>query len=203
MPRILQTSIVVQFARRASAESVVWRTITSAARAVGRAAQSVASAVRRVDAVLTRSTPPRSDADDERRVKAVLVQSRLVRWIDAALDVPPRAWASSAVRRRLQPVHDEVRAQPAHEQVRLVGLMLAAAAATHIVLVVLFSEPVGWPTWIAWTVFLGVACALVVWRREIVAGWANRRPWVRRLLRESDTAASGRSAGATVGSGRE
>jgi hypothetical protein len=203
MLRILQTSAVVQFARRVSAESAVWRMIASAGRAVGRAAQSVVRGVKRFDAAMARTRSTRSDVDDEQRVKAVLVQSRLVRGIDAVLDVPPRAWASSAVRRRLQPVLDEVRAQPADEQLRLVGWMLIAAAVTHIVLVVLFSEPVGWPTWTAWTVFLGVACALVVWRREIVAAWANRRPWVRRLLRESETVESRREAGATVGSGRE
>ena len=203
MPRIVESSVVVRFARRVSADSVVWRIISAGARAVGRAGPALVRAFQRVDAAMTRPGPPRSDADDEQRVKAVLVQSRLVRSIDAALDVPPRAWASSAVRRRLQPVLDEVRAQPVHEQVGLVGSMLVAATVTHIVLVLLFSEPVGWPTWIAWTVFLGVACALVVWRREIVAAWANRRPWLRRLLRESETAESGRSAGATVGSSRE
>ena len=186
MPRLLDTSVVLQFARRVAAGSVACRFIAGFFRTLARDGRAVIAQAQRVEAAVGGARPPKPDPHDEQRVKAVLAQSRLVQWIDAALDVPPRAWRSSAVRRVVEPTLDEVRALPAPEQVRLFGWMLVAAAMTHVVLVVVFSEPVGWPTWLAWGTFLALACGLVRWAPQVVAAWANRRPWVRRLLRESE-----------------
>src|SRR6266511_2904974 len=63
--------------------------------------------VRRADAALGRVPLPAADPADEERVKQILASSRLVAWIEAALDVPSRAWQSSVLRRWTQPSIDE------------------------------------------------------------------------------------------------
>lgn len=183
MNRAFESSASVRFARRVAEGSVVWRVFATLGRAGVGAIHFAAASVGRIDAAFARAGASRPDPDDS-RVKAVLVESRLVKWVDAALEVPHRAWASSSARRWLEPIADDVRAQPAAEQVRLVGWMLIVASLTHIVLVLLFSEPVGWPTWVAWAAFLGLSGLCVIAAPGVVAAWANRRPWVRRLLRE-------------------
>lgn len=186
MRRAFESSAIVRFARRVGEGSVVWRGLGAIGRVVAGAVQFVIAVAGRMDAAFARARASRPDVDDDTRVKAVLVGSRLVKWVDAALDVPQRAWASSVARHWIEPIVGSVRAQPAAEQVRLIGWMLAVAGVTHIALVLLFSEPVGWPTWTAWAIFLAVAGVLVIWAPGVVAAWANRRPWVRRLLREPE-----------------
>jgi len=186
MGRALESSVILQFARRVAGGSLVCRGLAAIGRAGVGAVRLAIALVQRTDAAFSRARAAKPDADDETRVKAVLAESRLVKWVDAAIDVPQRAWASSAVRRWLEPIVGEVRAQPAALQVRLVGRMLVVAGLTHIVLVLLFSEPVGWPTWAAWATFLALASIPVIWSQGVVAAWANRRPWVRRLLREPE-----------------
>lgn len=164
--------------------SVVIRAVAGAWAGFGRVSRQVAGLAERVDTAAgrARSSPP--DPADEARVKQVLASSRLVRWIDAAIDVPPRAWRTSRVRAWLEPMARDFRSQPPADQVRLVGWMLLVATVTHIVLVVAFGEAVGWPTYTAWTVFLAVVCVPTFWSGGVVAAWTNRSPWVRRLLRE-------------------
>ena len=184
MGRAVQSSVILQFARRVAAGSVVCRTVGAVVGTALDGGGAVIGHLRqlRVDAAKARAA--RTIADEERRVRAVLAQSRLVKAVDAAIDVPQRAWASSAARRWAEPIAAEVRAQPAAVQVRLAGWMLLTAGVTHIVLVLLFSEPVGWATWAAWSVFLALAAFVVVFAPAVAAAWAHRRPWVRRLLRE-------------------
>ncbi|MBI3402918.1 MAG: hypothetical protein HY048_16000 [Acidobacteria bacterium] len=171
MPNVLKTSIVYR------AIAGVWQTF-------GRAARQVATQVQRVDAAAGRARSTPIDPDEEARVRDVLAGSRLVRLIDAAIDVPPRAWRSSALRGWLEPTAREFRSQPAAEQVRLIAWAVVVATVTHVALVVAFGEPVGWPTWATWISFLVIAGVPAFWSHGVVAAWANRRPWVRRLLRE-------------------
>lgn len=183
MSRALESSVVLRSARRVAEGSLVWRGLAAIGRAGHWAATFAITLVRHADAAFARARTARPD-DDEPRVKAVLLESRLVRWIDAALDVPDRAWASSAVRRWLAPLVAEFRMLSAARQVQLAGLMLVVAELTHIVLVLMFAEPVGWPTLVAWATYLAIASVPVIWSPGVVAAWANRGPWVRRLLRE-------------------
>ena len=180
-----ESSVILQAVRRVARDSLVWRGLAAAGRIVRAAVTFAATLLRRTDAAFARARAVRPD-DDETRVKAVLIESRLVQWVDAALDVPERAWASSAARRWLAPIVGEVRAQSAADQVRLVGWMFVVAGLTHIVLMLLFAEPVGWPTRAAWATYLAAASVPVIWSRGVVAAWTNRRPWVRRLLREPE-----------------
>jgi hypothetical protein len=164
--------------------SVLYRAVAAALRLVGGATRRAAGMAQRVDAAAGRARSTPVDPADEARVREVLAHSRLVRAIDAAIDVPPRAWRSSALRAWLAPMARDFRSQPAAEQIRLIGWAVIVATLTHIVLVVAFGEPVGWPTWTVWLSFLALACVPVFSSQGVVAAWANRRPWVRRLLRE-------------------
>ncbi|MBZ5559465.1 MAG: hypothetical protein LAO77_19510 [Acidobacteriia bacterium] len=140
---------------------------------------------RRIDAAAgdVRMAPP--DPADEARVREVLAGSRLVRAIDAAIDVPPRAWRSSSLRAWLDPMWREFRSQSAAGQVRVAGWVLLIATVTHIALVAAFGEAVGWPTWAAWLSCVALLCVPTFASQGVVAAWANRSPWVRRLLKES------------------
>lgn len=170
--------------KRIAEGSVVIRALAAGWSWFGRASRRVVALTQQIDEAAGRArvTPP--DPADEARVKEVLGNSRLVRLIDRAIDVPPRAWKSSAVRAWLEPTAREFLAQPAADQVRLVGWMLIVATVTHIVLVVAFGEAVGWPTWTAWSIFIALVCVPTFWSRGVVAAWANRSPWVRRVMGE-------------------
>jgi hypothetical protein len=165
--------------------SVVIRGLTAAWAGFGRVSRRVAGLAHRIDAAAGRARKSPPDPADEARVRQVLASSRLVRTIDAAIDVPPRAWRSSFVRAALEPTFRDYRSQPAPTQLRIAGWALVVATVTHIALVVAFGEPVGWPTWAAWVSFLALASVPVIWPRGVAAAWANRSPWVRRLLQES------------------
>lgn len=186
MGRALESSVILQFTRRVASGSLVWRGLAATGRNVLGVFTFAITLVRYTDAAFARARAAGPDVDDETRVKAVLVESRLVRWVDRALDVPQRAWASSAARRWLAPVVSDFRTQSSPEQVRLVGWMLVVAGLTHIALMLLFAEPVGWPTMVAWATYLTVSCVPVICSSGVVAAWANRPPWVRRLLREPE-----------------
>ena len=163
------------FRQRVTADSVVWRAVAGACRQAFRGGQRVADLVRRVDAALGRVPLPGPDPADEARVKNLIASSRLVRWIDAALDVPPRAWQSSVVRRWMQPTIDAVRTMPPAERLRQLALTLLVATLTHVVLVLLVAEPVGWPTWTAWG-GLTVAALVAAWRpAEVLTAWTTSR----------------------------
>lgn len=164
--------------------SVAIRAVRALAAACRSVYRRLAALADRIDVAAgdARMTPP--DPADEERVRSVLASSRLVRAIDAAIDVPPRAWKSSALRARLEPIAREFRAQPAADRVRLVGAMLLVATATHVALVAAFGEAVGWPTWTAWSIFTALVCVPTFWSRGVVAAWANRSPWVRRVMGE-------------------
>lgn len=151
-------------------------------RAVAAGYRKAIDGARRVDAALGRVPLPPPDPNDEARAKSVLASSRLVRWIDAALDVPGRAWQSSTLRRWMQPSVDGVRALPLPERIRLLGLVLLIAAITHIVLVLAVADPVGWPTWVAWVSFVAAAVVLVRWPAEVLAAWptSRLRRWIER-----------------------
>jgi hypothetical protein len=124
---------------------------------------------------------PPPDPADEERAKAVLASSRIVGWIDRALDIPGEAWRSSKVRRLLAPSIAQVESASAPERLRMAAWVLIVAAITHIALVLAFSEPVGWATWTAWIAFLAVAGAAAAWPREVMTAWSDSR--VRRWLR--------------------
>jgi hypothetical protein len=171
MARILEGSVVYR------ALAGLWNGLHSAGRRIG-------AQVQRFDAAAGRARMAPVDPADEARVREVLAGSRIVRAIDAAIDVPPRAWRSSALRAWVEPMARDFRSQPAPDQIRLIAWAVVVATVTHIALVVAFGEPVGWPTWVAWVVFLTMACVPVFWSQGVIAAWANRRPWVRRLLRE-------------------
>lgn len=164
--------------------SVVYRAIAGLVRRFGTATRQAAGLAQRVDEAAGRARATPADPADEARVREVLAGSRLVRAIDAAIDVPPRAWRSSALRSWLEPMAADFRSQPAAGQVRLIAWAVMVATLTHIVLVVAFAEPVGWPTWTAWLSFLALAGVPAFSSPGVVAAWANRPPWMRRLLRE-------------------
>jgi hypothetical protein len=42
-------------------------------------------------------------------------------------------------------------------------------------LVLAFSEPVGWPTWLAWLVFIAAALVVVCWPAQVVTAWHHSR----------------------------
>jgi hypothetical protein len=163
------------------ADSLVGR----AAVLVWRQAGAVFRGIRRIDAALGHIPLPKPDPDDEQRVQRVLASSRLVTWVDAALDVPPRAWRSSAVRRWAQPSIDAVRHLPAAERLRLSGATFLVATLTHIGLVLAVAEPVGWATWVGWVSFLGAAVFPVCWPAEVLAAWSTSR-LRRRMRRDED-----------------
>lgn len=144
--------------------------------------RAIAGGARRFDAAFGRLALPPPDPADELRAKRLLTSSRLFAWIDRALDAPGQAWQSSIVRRLLQPTIDRVRTADTAGRVALLGSVLLVAAATHVVLVLLFAAPVGWPTWVAWIVFSTAAATLAVWPREVVAAWNDSlvRRWLRR-----------------------
>ncbi|MBI3494350.1 MAG: hypothetical protein HY047_21595 [Acidobacteria bacterium] len=166
MSNVLDTSLLVQTVKRAAAR------------------------IRQLNATSAspRYSPPdpAPRRDDDARVTEVLENSRLLRWIDAAIDVPPRAWKSSALRRYVEPIAREFLTLSSADRLRVIGWVVVVATATHIALVVAFAEPIGWPTWVAWLSFLALASVPVAWPSGVVAAWANRRPWVRRLLREPE-----------------
>jgi len=128
---------------------------------------------------------PPPDPADEERAKAVLRSSRIVVWIDRALDIPGEAWKSSTVRRMLTPTIARVQAADAPEQLRLVGVVLLIAAVTHIVLYLVFSGAVGWPTWTGWTGFVVAAAVIAAKPREVIAAWKDStvRRWLTRRAR--------------------
>jgi hypothetical protein len=160
---------------RVLSESVVYRMVTEAGR-------TIAGGARRLDRALGRVPLPPPDPDDEARARKVIASSRIVGWIDRALDIPGRAWRSSMLRRILRPSIAHVESLTAAERLRLLAHVLLAAAVTHIVLVLVFAEPVGWPTWTAWIVFLAAAGVAALWPRETVAAWKDSavRRWLRR-----------------------
>lgn len=169
---------------RVLANSVVYRAVAGMLSLFRQGVQHLGMLAQRIDAAAGRARRAPIDADDEARVREVLAGSRLVRAIDAAIDVPPRAWRSSALRAWLQPKAREFRSLPAADQVRLAGWALMIATITHVALVVALGEAVGWPTWAAWLSFVAVLCVPVLWPDGVVAAWSNRSPWVRRFLRE-------------------
>ena len=166
--------------------SVVYRAAAGLWRLIRGATQRTADLAQRVDAAAGRARLAPPDPADEARVREVLAGSRLVRAIDAAIDAVPRAWQSSALRRWIEPNARDFQSLPASDRVRLVAWAVVVATVTHAALAVAFGEPVGWPTWAAWTVFLAIALVPACWPQGVVAAWANRSPWVRRLLRESE-----------------
>lgn len=172
MPRV-EPAEVPTTPRRVLADSLVYRLVAGTGRAV-------VDGVRRFDAALGRVPLPPPDPADELRAKRVLTSSRLVAWIDRALDVPERAWESSAVRRALKPTLDQIAAADAAGRLRAAASVLLIAAATHIALVLAFAEPVGWPTWVAWTAVIAMAAVAAGWPREVVAAWNDSA--VRRRL---------------------
>jgi len=114
---------------------------------------------------------PPPDPADEQRAKALVASSGIIRWLDRVIDVPGQAWRTSRVRRLLLPTIEEISASTTAEQLRLVGIVLLVATATHIALYLAFSGRVGWRTWTAWTLFAAAAAAIAVWPREIIAAW--------------------------------
>ena len=132
------------------------------------------------------ATPWVPDPAEEARVKEVLDSSRFVRWLDAAIDVPPRAWRSSALRGWLEPIAQDFRALPSADQVRWIAWAIIVAIVTHVALVVGFGEPAGWATWTAWLAFLAAALVPALSSQGVVAAWTHRPRWVRRLLSEPE-----------------
>src|SRR3954447_9167737 len=100
--------------------------------AIGRIARAIFRGIRRADQSLGHLPLPKPDPGDEERVQQVLASSRLLIWIDAALDIPPRAWRSSALRRWMQPSIDGVLQLPPAGRLRLAGSVLLVATLTHI-----------------------------------------------------------------------
>jgi hypothetical protein len=165
-------------------ESVVYRAVAWLWSQLRSAVQRTAGLTQRIDAAAGRARMAAPDPADEARVREVLAGSRIVRLIDAAIDALPRAWRSSRVHAWFEPMARDFQSQPAADQIRLIAWAVIVATVTHIALVVVFGEPVGWPTWAAWGTFLLLACVPAFWSQGVVAAWVNRRPWVRRLLRE-------------------
>ena len=185
MARIEQVDSPSTLTGRMTADSLVWRSLAVAIRWIARGSRAVLAQGRRLDAAMGRLPLPRPDPADEERAKGVLEASRLVAWIDKTLDVPGRAWASSTVRRWLQPSIDNVRALPPSGQLGLLGRVLVIATITHVILVLTIAEPVGWATWAAWLSFLAAAGALAVWPGEVVVAWRTSA-FRRRLPRRKD-----------------
>jgi hypothetical protein len=157
------------------ADSVVGRAVAIMFGRARRGGRTALNAARRVDSALGRVPLPDPDPADEERVKTLLASSRLVMWIDSALEIPGRAWRSSAVRRWTQPSLDAVRLLPPAGRIRLLGWMLVVATITHIVLVLAIAEPVGWPTWVAWLSFVSAAAVAACWPSEVLAAWATSK----------------------------
>jgi hypothetical protein len=175
MARTAQADPPDTLAGRVAAGSLLWRVVAGSFRMVSQGARATLATGRRLDRAMGRIPLPPPDPADDERVKTVLKSSRLVMWIDAAIDLPARAWQSSAVRRWLQPTIDAVGAQSTADQLRLLGWTLIVAAMTHIVLVLAFSEPVGWPTWLAWLVFIAAAMVVACWPAQVVTAWRDSR----------------------------
>lgn len=129
-----------------------------------------------------RAVIPPPDPFDEQRAKQIVGSSRIVAWLDRAIDVPGHAWETSRVRRLLLPTLRQISSSTPAEQVRLAGGVLLVATITHVALYLVFSGRVGWWTWTAWILFAAAAAALAAWPAEISAAWQDSlvRRWTRR-----------------------